>query len=62
MRRAPDSIEICGVVTDICVVSNAVCCYSAFLNARVAVLKDLCAAATPEGARPCAGPAGGYGV
>ena len=46
---APDSIEICGVVTDICVVSNAVLLHSAFLNARVAVLKDLCAAATPEG-------------
>ena len=45
----PDSIEICGVVTDICVVSNAVLLHSAFLNARVAVLKDLCAAATPEG-------------
>ena len=38
-----------GVVTDICVVSNAVLLHSAFLNARVAVLKDLCAAATPEG-------------
>ena len=48
---APDSIEICGVVTDICVVSNAVLLHSAFLNARVAVLKDLCAAATPEGQR-----------
>ena len=36
---APDSIEICGVVTDICVVSNAVLLHSAFLNARVAVLK-----------------------
>ena len=41
-------IHIC-VVTDICVVSNAVLLHSAFLNARVAVLKDLCAAATPEG-------------
>ena len=30
-------------------VSNAVLLHSAFLNARVAVLKDLCAAATPEG-------------
>lgn len=46
---APDSIEICGVVTDICVVSNAILLHSAFLNARVAVRKDLCAAATPEG-------------
>ena len=29
---APDSIEICGVVTDICVVSNAVLLHSAFLE------------------------------
>ena len=58
---APDSIEICGVVTDICVVSNAVLLHSAFLNARVAVLKDLCAAATPEGhARALALLAGGF--
>jgi nicotinamidase-related amidase len=37
------------VVTDICVVSNAVVLHSAFLNAAVAVLGGLCAAATPEG-------------
>ena len=46
---APDRLEICGVVTDICVVSNAVVLHSAFLNAAVAVLGGLCAAATPEG-------------
>lgn len=46
---APERIELCGVVTDICVVSNAIVLHSAFLNSRVAVLKNLCAAATPEG-------------
>ena len=58
---APDSIEICGVVTDICVVSNAVLLHSAFLNARVAVLKDLCAAATPEGHARALALVGGLG-
>ncbi len=45
----PLSIEICGVVTDICVVSNAIVLHSFFLNAPVTILRDLCAAATPEG-------------
>lgn len=40
----PDEIEICGVVTNICVVSNAVLLHSAFLNSSITVLKDLCAA------------------
>lgn len=46
---APDCIEICGVVTDICVVSNAILLHSHFLNAQIIVHKDLCAAATAEG-------------
>ena len=46
---APDRIEICGVVTDICVVSNAIMLHSSFLDASVAVLGSLCAAVTPEG-------------
>lgn len=44
----PDSIEICGVVTDICVISNAILVHSAFLNTPVTILKDLCAGSTPE--------------
>lgn len=40
----PDEIELCGVVTNICVLSNAVQLHTAFLNARITILKDLCAA------------------
>ncbi len=45
----PDSITICGVVTDICVISNAIILHSNFLNAHVCVRSDLCAAVTAEG-------------
>lgn len=43
----PEEIEVCGVVTSICVVSNAILLHSAFLNADIAVRADLCAAANP---------------
>ena len=46
---APDEIAICGVVTDICVLSNAVMLHSHFLNAPVSICGTLCAAATEEG-------------
>lgn len=45
---APDKIEICGVVTDICVISNAILLHSAFLNSRIVILKNLCAGSSPE--------------
>ena len=45
----PDRIELCGVVTDICVVSNAILLHSEFLNTEIAVNSSLCAAMTPEG-------------
>lgn len=45
---APDRIEICGVVTDICVISNAIVLHSSFLNSRIAILKNLCAGSSPE--------------
>ena len=47
----PQHIELCGVVTDICVVSNAIVLHTAFLQAHIAVNSSLCAAATPEGHR-----------
>ena len=40
----PDSIELCGVVTNICVLSNAVIMLAAFENTPVAVHANLCAA------------------
>lgn len=45
----PCEIHICGVVTDICVVSNAIMLHSAFLNAKCVLHENLCAAATNEG-------------
>ena len=32
----PDMVEVCGVVTDICVVSNCIVLHTAFLNAQAA--------------------------
>ena len=43
----PEAIEVCGVVTNICVVSNAIVLHSAFLNADITVRADLCAAGDP---------------
>lgn len=43
----PEEIEVCGVVTNICVVSNAIVLHSAFLDADVSVRADLCAAGDP---------------
>lgn len=48
---APARIELCGVVTDICVISNAILLHSHFLNAEICVHEALCAAATPESHR-----------
>ena len=45
---APDEIALCGVVTDICVLSNAIVLHSHFLNAPVTIHRSLCAAATEE--------------
>ena len=44
----PERVELCGVVTDICVVSNAILLHSEFLNAEIAVDGGLCAAMTKE--------------
>ena len=43
-----DEIELCGVCTDICVISNAMLIKAFNLKAEVTVLKDLCAGVTPE--------------
>lgn len=45
----PSEIHICGVVTDICVISNAILLHSAFLNAKCVLHESLCAAVTKEG-------------
>lgn len=39
----PDKIEICGVVTNMCVISNAVMLQANFKNAQISILENLCA-------------------
>ena len=41
-----DTIYICGVCTDICVISNAMILKAAYPNTKIVVLKDLCAGTT----------------
>ena len=52
MRGAPDgagmTIELCGVCTDICVVSNALLLKAALPEAELVVQAALCAGVTPE--------------
>lgn len=43
-----DEIEICGVCTDICVISNALLIKAVAPEIKIKVLKDLCAGVTPE--------------
>ena len=43
----PGRLELCGVGTNICGVSNAILLHSRFLNSEIAVLQNLCAAADP---------------
>jgi nicotinamidase-related amidase len=42
---------MCGLVTDICVISNAILLHSAFLSAHVAVLQNLVGTANAAGAQ-----------
>jgi len=42
-------IELCGVCTDICVVSNALILKAAFPETKISVRAELCAGATPQG-------------
>lgn len=43
-----DEIILCGVCTDICVISNALLIKAFCPNTKITVLKDLCAGVTPE--------------
>ncbi|MGF6376619.1 nicotinamidase/pyrazinamidase [Clostridiales Family XIII bacterium PM5-7] len=44
----PAEIELCGVCTDICVISNALILKAAFPETKVSVCGKLCAGVTPE--------------
>lgn len=43
-----DKIVLCGVCTDICVISNALLLKAELPEAEIAVVADACAGATPE--------------
>lgn len=45
---ADDEIEICGLCTDICVVSNALLIRAKFPNLKIIVRENCCAGSTPE--------------
>ncbi|MBU3805351.1 MAG: cysteine hydrolase [Candidatus Fournierella pullistercoris] len=44
----PEQIEICGLVSNICVVSTAIMLHSTFLNSSISILEQLCAAPNPQ--------------
>ena len=46
---AYESIELVGLCTDICVISNALCLKSRLWEVPITVRADCCAGATPEG-------------
>lgn len=48
MYTAPDEIEIVGVCTDICVITNALILRTIFPTARIIVDASCCAGTTPE--------------
>lgn len=39
----PDEIELCGIVTNMCVISNAILLHTAFPNAEIRINAPLCA-------------------
>lgn len=45
----PEAIEMCGTVTEICVVNNALILKATYPEIPVAVYKDLCAGLSEEG-------------
>ncbi len=44
----PDEIALCGIVTNICVVSNAILLHSSLLSSKISILGSLCAAPNPQ--------------
>lgn len=48
LGEKPEEIELCGVCTDICVISNAMILKAAFPETRVRVSGSCCAGVTPE--------------
>lgn len=46
--QEPEEIALCGVVTNICVLSNAILLHSAFLSSKISILGQLCASPDPQ--------------
>lgn len=46
-KKRYDEVEICGVCTDICVISNAMIAKAYAPEAKIEVLENLCAGVTP---------------
>lgn len=46
----PDEIVLCGVVTDICVITNALVLHTGFLDAKIQVEETLCGSGNAENA------------
>lgn len=44
----PDVIELCGLVTDICVISNAILLHSFFPTTTIQVNRNLCGSGNPQ--------------
>lgn len=59
---APDEIALCGLVTDICVISNAILLHTAFPKAGIAVLKNLCGSGNAAGAQKALDVMQGLGI
>ena len=47
-EKVPEEVELCGLVTDICVISNAVIAKAALPESRVTVDHSACSCADPE--------------
>ncbi len=47
-RLSPEEVELCGLVTDICVISNAIIAKAALPESRIVVDPAACASADPE--------------
>lgn len=59
---APDEITLCGLVTDICVLANAILLHSFFPGAAVRVPADLTGSGNRENAEAALGLLGGMGM
>lgn len=43
-----DEIEICGIITNMCVISNAIICKASYPEARIVINAELCASPNKE--------------